>query len=53
MTSINLPELALRANRLTADLAGHPRHSAHQPQTAHTSRRARRLIPRRRPTTEH
>ena len=53
MTSINLPELALRANLLTADLAGHPRHPAHQPHIAHTPRRARRLIPRRRPTTEH
>ena len=52
MTSTNLSELALRANRLTADLAEHPRHPAHQPHIAHTPRRARRLIRRRRPTTE-
>ena len=53
MTSINLSELALRASRLTADLAEHPGHPAHQHQIAHTPRRARRLFPRRRPATEH
>ena len=50
MNQLYLLELALRdPSRLTADLAGHPRHPATQPHTAHTLRRASRLIPRRRP----
>ena len=53
MIQINVLELALRdPSRLTADLAGRPRHPATRPHTAHALHGARRLIPRRRPTTE-
>jgi hypothetical protein len=54
MIPINVLELALHdPSRRTADLAGHPRHPAHQPHRTHALRRARRLIPHSRPTTEH
>lgn len=52
MTHINVLELALRdPSRVTADLAGHPRHPKSGPRMARADRRMR-LHPRRRRTTD-